>query len=151
MTPRKPTAKKSTRKKATKRAKPAPVVAQEVVVEPPVAVVILPTATAREILEGINMWGKVGRFSAERKYLWDVLTSLRGPDDDNTFLKQATTAVIRYHTLEHLALDRAIVRAGSISDIESGMGKYQPSWHFSKHINAAITALVVMYPERMQS
>ena len=33
----------------------------------------------------------------ERKKLWDVLTALRGPDDGSESLKDATTAVIRWH------------------------------------------------------
>jgi hypothetical protein len=39
----------------------------------------------------------------ERHEVWSILSALRGPDDNNSVLKEATTAVIRRHLLGELA------------------------------------------------
>ncbi len=38
-------------------------------------------------------------FSEEKRRLWDVLSALRGPDSEDSTLKNSTTAVIRWHAL----------------------------------------------------
>lgn len=41
---------------------------------------------------------QMGEFN-EKAALWDVLTALRGPDNDDKDIKRATTEVIRWHFL----------------------------------------------------
>lgn len=50
----------------------------------------------KETLEKLREMLTVGDY-AERKFLWDVVTALRGPDLGTRAVKDATTGVIRWH------------------------------------------------------
>lgn len=52
----------------------------------------------KETLEKLREMLTVGDYT-ERKFLWDVVTALRGPDLGTHAAKNATTGVIRWHVL----------------------------------------------------
>lgn len=53
-------------------------------------------ATAKQMLNELRRFMDSAR-EYEKVALWKVLTALRGPDSGDGVLKEATTAVIRYH------------------------------------------------------
>lgn len=59
-----------------------------------------------EYIEGLNIEKEKQQLAEllttgpNKEYVWDIVTALRGPDDDNEKIKLATTAVIRWHTLK---------------------------------------------------
>ena len=78
----------------------------------------------------------------EASKLWDILTALRGPDDTNLSLKEATTAVIRYHALPVCDKNGATVYKDCIGN-EIARHKYEStaSRHFISHAKNAFKAL----------
>ena len=71
--------------------------------------------------------------------IWDILTALRGPDDEDEEVKQATTAVIRNAALGYLSVQRM----GAVYNLEdvvrlSGEGRFG---HFASHVRRAAAAL----------
>jgi hypothetical protein len=82
--------------------------------------------------------------ASERKGVYDVLTALRGPDNDDWDLKDQTTAVIRYAALGRVALGDAgaIVHRDhpTYALARQNFGAlYEP--HFMGHAKLAFAAL----------
>lgn len=86
-----------------------------------------------------------------RRGMWHILSALRGPDEEGVSwdVKDATTAVIRYHSLgiapHYLG---AIVYEDTEefcnirkSDIDGAGGNYAGGSHFQRHIYLAFEAL----------
>lgn len=98
----------------------------------------------------------IRRFAAEvaelstldQQCVWDILTSLRGPDNGDAMLKHDTTQVIRGMTPFR---DLADVSGATVSD-----GPYVPKdiyvrgdWHFASHANRGYEAAVRLFgPEK---
>lgn len=78
----------------------------------------------------------------QSKQLWNILTALRGPDDDNTDTKLKTTSPIRTAALPKTALNSnkcgAIFRA--VDELVEPMG----GSHFSRHIQYAKKSLAAI-------
>src|SRR5574341_140565 len=74
-------------------------------------VTIAGDASPREILEGLAGWFNVDDDEASlthKQQLWDVLSALRGPDNNDAGLKSDMTAVIRDLALPGRSLSRGI-------------------------------------------
>jgi hypothetical protein len=76
--------------------------------------------------------------------LWDILTALRGPDNENVRLKGKTTEKIRRLIGLNRRFSRACVsRFATIEEIEKNISETgaSVSWHFKSHICEAVLAL----------
>jgi len=85
----------------------------------------------------------------EKRKVWDILTALRGPDDDNHYLlKWATTAIIRARVFV-----RGRKRVGKWATINSekmviDLTRFTPQPHFHYHVLQAAKALGIEVKER---
>lgn len=82
---------------------------------------------------------KITKNVLARMEMWDVLTALRGPDDQNFNKKRCTTAVIRKAVFPHNipAMSRYDTRASA--DDRRNIYKYGD--HFISHTKSAFLAL----------
>ena len=99
--------------------------------------------TAREVLNIIKEFlnrDNEYEFNKEQRKLWKVLTGLRGPDNDDSQLKDCTTAVIRYYALGD-------VKKSTGAIVELDCTKYAEQrqelkiGHFESHVRMAFDAL----------
>ena len=122
--------------------------------------------TALEILQAIDEWSR-GASDTDNRALWDVLTALRGPDDNDAQSKSQTTQIIRavvphlaaangafYNmypsTQEHFdALYEGLrfVEGSKVHHLRVPDHKGLP-WHFSVHVKKAMTVLRTMLQEQ---
>lgn len=98
-------------------------------------------ATALDIIQAIDRWAWVAPV-LQANDLWDILTALRGPDDDelSNKVKWVTTAVLRAQTLPRLAS-----RAGAlVNDQPLPRKEYMHAvdGHFQQHMEHGWTALM---------
>lgn len=95
-----------------------------------------------------------GSFTPEGGELWDILTALRGPDNHDVLLKEATTAVIRWKLGLPANSKGNNVGGATVNEDNSGFaelrrgivaGIYSPDkplqFHFIHHARAAFQAL----------
>jgi hypothetical protein len=82
---------------------------------------------------------------AKGEAVWDVLTALRGPDNESYPVKEATTAVIRWHLVGDMS------GAGLDSNPDSEqlleIRKELKGNHFKSHVYNAFTALGLEWGE----
>lgn len=110
--------------------------------------------TVREVLDIIDefLWSH-----PDRQNLWDILAALRGPDEGNTDLKLATTALIRGRAFPKTARlsseTGGYVHAAMVTkDTREGFRKTL-DWmnvfaHFEQHVLSAFRALGLKFDER---
>lgn len=115
------------------------------------------TADAKKILRFLNTWanseGAYGGFTKGRGagfILWDILTGLRGPDNDDRDLKDETTAKIRRAVLPNLAYLAAAKTARSVTLEEVvglsklGLSVASNNHHFLNHTRWAAEAILCL-------
>jgi hypothetical protein len=108
-------------------------------------------ATAKEILDAIDGWAAAAdnargwdTWPKEPTKLWDILSAMRGPDNGDGRLKQATTAVLRGLVLPHLAGGRADVAGGTLESVRKTVhyeASQRSDLHFLDHIQFAVNAI----------
>lgn len=96
----------------------------------------------RKMLDRIDAFlAKPGKESEE---LWDILTALRGPDDQDNVVKEATTAVIRWQAFPRTARVRTVpaVFNGDTESFADSRNRWSASsFHFWRHAGFAFAAL----------
>lgn len=98
-------------------------------------------ATAKDILSAINVWASMpDAIGAEKIALWDVLTALRGPDENDNRQKGFTTAVIRRESVPALARHCGAMVASPEVGFVNSVSKWD-RWHFEAHARSAARAL----------
>lgn len=115
------------------------------------------TADAKKILRFLNTWadseGAYRGFTKGRGdgfILWDILTGLRGPDNDDRDLKDETTAKIRRAVLPNLAYLAAAKTARSVTLEEVvglsklGLSVASNNDHFFNHTRWAAEAILCL-------
>ena len=108
-------------------------------------------ATAREILAAIDQWAKdqlegsppYSYFSEDTEIckLWAILTGQRGPDNGDEALKDHTTAIVRAHSLYHLAIANGAVVNTHDDGVTEKYSNLPVETHFIYHAVAAAAAL----------
>ncbi len=81
----------------------------------------------------------------EREKFWSVLTGLRGPDRGGLGLKEATTAVIRYHAVGPGTL--GITNSDNSCRRRRRMKIGRSDTHFHQHARQAFVALGLKWSE----
>lgn len=87
-----------------------------------------------------------------RKEMWDILTALRGPDNENSQEKSATTAVIRYMLLGEKTY-KTISKLALVHPDSKEKADYRYNYkkgilgHFGIHAVEAFTALGLKWDE----
>lgn len=110
------------------------------------------TRTALQLIREIDRWSETAELTEVHR-LWDILTAMRGPDSDDIDIKYETTARVRHLAFPALAgRAGAIVRGGAddmerLEDEVKSAHFRQESWHFRRHIEMALRALVNMFRE----
>jgi hypothetical protein len=79
--------------------------------------------------------------NVHKKRVWNVITALRGPDDENTFLKEATTAVIRHKVMGGHIPVGAIINPDNDVYAKHRRNMDARYDHFSRHVMYAFDAL----------
>lgn len=120
------------------------------------------TADAKKILRFLNTWadseGAYRGFTKGHSFpnrgagfiLWDILTGLRGPDNDDRDLKDETTAKIRRAVLPNLAYLAAAKTARSVTLEEVvglsklGLSVASNNDHFLNHTRWAAEAILYL-------
>lgn len=115
------------------------------------------TADAKKILCFLNTWANsegAYRGSTDGRgagfILWDILTGLRGPDNDDRDLKDETTAKIRRAVLPNLAYLAAAKTARSVTLEEVvglsklGLSVASNNDHFFNHTRWAAEAILYL-------
>ncbi len=96
----------------------------------------------------VKFWDSLS--TRDQAELWDFLTALRGPDNDDPPLKFETTAIIRSFLLKRDHVCPADVnRTGSIKALLSQIAAIEnkfdynrhPNEHFLRHIKHAFSAI----------
>ena len=88
---------------------------------------------ARDVLKVMDEWSKTAKYP-EAIDMWNILTGLRGPDDDSMGIKRRTTARIRARTVPNMAVFAEI----------NGDGREIVGWvddHFGQHVMAAAESI----------
>jgi len=93
----------------------------------------------RKLLDNIGSSGKIN-FQKDQ-ILWNILTALRGPDNENNQLKEYSTARLRNMICPTLSREAgATVNAyGNVHNINDKAVDTQK--HFNRHFNWAVNAL----------
>lgn len=131
-----------------------------------------PNATAKQVLAAIDQWASqqleprpsyvsaaLDRYSplyptqfgsdyrGEGKKLWNIISAMRGPDNDDVGLKMRTTAVLRAAVLPSLAkCGGAFLASGNVKDFvqtrpRNGNAPVEGGSHFASHIFYAAQAI----------
>jgi hypothetical protein len=80
-----------------------------------------------------------------KEQIWHILTALRGPDDENYDLKNATTGLIRKAVFGNIELTLAIVSKKDYTHYVDR--RLSSSGHFASHAAAAFEALGLKWNE----
>jgi hypothetical protein len=96
--------------------------------------------SAKEVLAALDEWA-IQTDDLESKRLWDVLTALRGPDNEDTQMKLNATVPIRKRALPKW-LARIYPWQMTV-ERETNLTNLFP-WHFCCHAENAHSALNVM-------
>lgn len=88
----------------------------------------------------------VGLSVEEQRDLWDILSAMRGPDNDDVNLKEQTTCVIRALAFPKITAGGQAMIAGKgskVADINTALSDniLGGAGHFMSHIHAAERAL----------
>lgn len=121
------------------------------------------TADAKKILRFLNTWANsegayrgftdgrgAGFINQQYHTLWDILTGLRGPDNDDRDLKDETTAKIRRAVLPNLAYLTTAKTARSVTLEEVvglsklGLSVTSNNDHFLNHTRWAAEAILCL-------
>lgn len=111
--------------------------------------------TARDVLNIIDDFLSLGGVNdCERKMLWDVLTALRGPDDETYSLKMESTIPIRRAAFPKIASNSRIQRETLLATFGTAQYKFNRHVfdtgrysHFGSHVINAASALNILYTE----
>lgn len=98
----------------------------------------------KRVLTAVNKVLGDAKDKTAARNLWNILTALRGPDSDNTTVKQYTTAQIRYLVGEISKTPFAHTNVGAIVQEfkPTQFGKHKDTNdHFRAHIRYALEAL----------
>jgi len=101
--------------------------------------------TAREILAAIDEWA-ISNCEGEPQHLWNILSALRGPDNESFEDKRTKTAPIRSVVLPNLA-DKASARVDYVNqNTYKTLGElsklHDTQFHFNNHIRYAAQSIL---------
>lgn len=110
--------------------------------------------TARDVLNMLDTFLSSDKTdNDERQKLWNILTALRGPDNDDIYQKERTTVPIRRAAFPKMAEQSDIWPCGAqfMSFSIANVPDFTPrddDTHFDFHARAAARALGLYPPER---